>query len=156
MENPVQAWINSDKKLYALLEQFENSGLTILEQAELCLMFDLPKMPEDKSRYEQFYQENDIEEGRSVFEENALLKYFNPDEDIRSILITAVYSVKNFVGIDLNDIVEKEFDENFTADYVIAFRGSGVEGEIVFPQKEGKNWIDLGCFMAIKMVQLKN
>jgi hypothetical protein len=161
MENVVQNWIGSDRELYRLLEGIENSDLSKIEQAELamdklCSMFDLPKMPDDTLRYEEYYKENDVEEKRSVFEENALLKYIYPNEDPRQILVTAVYSVKNFVGVDLDEILLAEFGDDFSDDYVVGYRGNGVHGEIVFPQKEGKSWVDLGCFMAIKIVRLKN
>lgn len=161
MGNVVQDWIESDKKLYRLLEKIENSNLSIVEQAELamdrlCKLLDIPKMPDDTSRYEKFYEENNIEERRSVFEENALLKYVYPEEDPRSILVTAVYSVKHLVGVDLDEILEKEFGKDFSGNYVVGYRGNGVNGEIVFPQKEEKSWVDLGCFMVKKIVHPKS
>ncbi|MCE2612315.1 hypothetical protein LVD13_04965 [Flavobacteriaceae bacterium D16] len=161
MKNPIQDWIDSNNEVTDILNKIENSELSPHDQAELamdklCALLDLPKMPEDTTRYEDFYEKNGIEECRSVFVENALLKYFHPNEDPRSLIITAIYNVNNMIGVDLDEVVIKEFGEKFTGDCIIGYRGNGIDGEVVFPQKEGKNWVDLGCIAANKIISLDN
>lgn len=160
MENPIQTWIESDKKLSGLINEIENSELSDKDQAELamdklCHMFDLPKMPEDTSRYEDYYEKNEIDEGRSVFQEYALLKYFYPEEDPRSLILWAVYNLVHLIGVDIDEILIKEFGEDFPDGCLVGYRRNGIDGEIVFPQKEGKNWFDLGCIAATKIVKPK-
>lgn len=161
MENPIQTWIESNKELSDLLDRIENSELSNHEQAELameklCSMFDLPKMPEDTSRYEDYYEKNGIDEWRSIFEENALLKYFYPEEDPRSLVLTAVYNLKHQIGVDLDEVLINEFGEDFPDGCLIGYKGHGIDGEVVFPQKEGKSWVELGCITATKIVRLEN
>ncbi|NKI31044.1 hypothetical protein [Croceivirga thetidis] len=160
MKNPIQNWIDSNKEVKDILKEIENSKISPSDQAELamdklCSLLDLPKMPEDTSRYEDFYEKNGIEESRSVFQENALLKYFHPEEDPRSLIITAIYNLKNLIGVDLDEVIVREFGEKFKDDYLIGFKGNGIDGEIVFPQKEGKSWFDLGCITVTKIINLE-
>ncbi|WP_299399119.1 hypothetical protein [uncultured Gelidibacter sp.] len=158
MENPIQTWIESDKKVSDLINEIENSELSEQAQAELamdklCLMFDLPKMPEDTSRYEDYYEENEIDDARSVFQEYALLKYFYPEQDPRSLILWAVYNLIHLIGVDIDEILINEFGEDFPDDCIVGYRGKGIDGEIVFPLKEGKNWFELGCIAATKIVK---
>jgi hypothetical protein len=160
MENTMQAWIESNKELSKLINEIENSELSERAQAELamdkfCLMFDLPKMPEDKSRYEGYYEKNEIDDGRSVFEEFALLKYCYPEEDIRALVLCAVYNLTHLIGVDIDEMLINEFGENFPDNCIVGYRGVGIDAEIIFPQKEGKSWFDLGCIAVTKIVKLK-
>lgn len=161
MENPIQNWVESDQKLSELIKEIENSELSERAQANLamerlCLMFDLPKMPEDKSRYEDYYEKNEIDERRSVFEEYALLKYCYPEEDPRALILFAVYNLIHLIGVDIDEILISEFGENFPDNCIVGYRGFGIDAEVVFPQKEGKSWFDLGCIAATKIVKSKN
>lgn len=161
MENPVQLWIQSNEQLARLLEEIETSGLPESKQAELaldklCEMLDLPKTPADLERYADYYQKHQIDEPRSVFEENALLNYLYPEEDPRGILLAAVYNVKHHLGVDLDEIAAKEFGADFPDGCLVGIKGNGIYGEVVFPQKEGKSWVDLGCITVTKIVRLEH
>jgi len=156
----MQTWIESNKELSNLINEIESSELSERAQAELamgkfCLMFDLPKMPEDTSRYKDYYKKNDIDEGRSVFEEFALLKYCYPEEDPRALILCAVYNLIHLIGVDIDEILINEFEENFPDNCIVGYRGIGIDAEVIFPQKEGKSWFDLGCISINKIVKPK-
>tara|TARA_A100000171_G_scaffold39305_1_gene38912 strand:- start:1350 stop:1826 length:477 start_codon:yes stop_codon:yes gene_type:complete len=156
MENPIQAWINEDKTLSDLLVEIQSLNITVLEQAEvafdkLCELYDLPKMPEDIEKYKAFFEEKGIEEPSSVFEEHALLKFLEPNNDPRGLVLTAVYHVKKGLRVDYEEIAEKEFGKNIPKDLQIGIRGTGIQGEVVFPTIENKSWIELGCVVNAKL-----
>ncbi|WP_405351586.1 hypothetical protein [Nonlabens sp. Asnod3-H03] len=157
MENPIEKWINEDKDLYNLVVEIQSMNKTEIEQAEiafnkLCELYDLPKMPNDLERYEEYYENNDVENPRSVFEEHALLKYLEPNNDPRGLVLSAIYHVKNGFGVEYEEIAEKEFGEEVPENLQIGIKGSGINGVIVFPLKEGKSWFDLGCIVNTKLV----
>ncbi|MDX1286185.1 MAG: hypothetical protein R3182_14280, partial [Draconibacterium sp.] len=146
-----------DKKLYDLLVEIQSMEKSENEQAEiafnrLCELYDLPKMPNDTEKYESYYEDNNILNPRSVFEEHALLKFMEPNDDPRGIVLSAVYHVKNNVGVDYQDIALKEFGKKIPKDLQIGIQGSGINGIVVFPHKEGKSWFDLGCIVNTKLI----
>ncbi|MFC2186509.1 hypothetical protein [Peijinzhouia sedimentorum] len=156
MENPIEKWINEDEQLYDLVVEIQTMEKSEFEQAEilfnrLCELYDLPKMPYDTEKYETFYEDNGILNPRSVFEEHALLKFLEPNDDPRGIVLSAVYHVKNNVGIDYQEVAEKEFGTKVPKGLQIGIKGSGVNGIVVFPQKEGKSWFDLGCIINTEL-----
>ena len=157
MENLIEKWINEDKQLYDLVVEIQSMDKSEIEQAEiafirLCELYDLPKMPVDTKRYESYYDENDISNPRSVFEEHALIKFMDPNNDPRGMVLSAVYNVKNNVGVDYNHVAEIEFENEIPKDLQIGIKGNGIDGTVLFPQKEGKSWVDLGCIVLNKLI----
>ena len=157
MENPIEKWINEDKVLYNLVVDIQSMEKTETEQAEiafhkLCELYDLPKMPSDIERYEKYYEENDIEDPRSVFEEHSLLKFLEPNNDPRGLVLSAVYHVKNGVGVEYEEIAEKEFGNDIPENLQIGIKGKDTNGIIIFPQKEDKSWFELECIVNTKLV----
>ena len=156
MENVIEKWVNEEEELKSLLVEIQSMELSVDRQSEvafnrLCEMYDLPKMPEDTFRYAQYYEANDIEVRRSVFEEYTLLKFLTPENDPRGLVLTAVYHVKMGGGVDYAEIAAKEFGKNYPPNLQIGIRGKGLKGEVVFPLKEGKSWFDLGCIVNSKL-----
>ena len=138
-----QDWVNQDEILGSLLIEIESmTEKTIIEQAEfafhrICELYDLPKMPEDLERYSEYYDENDIDEPRSVFEEVALIKFLEPNDDPRGIVLAATFNVKHNIGVDLKEIMKMSFGKP-----KFGIKGEGINSEIVFIG-ENENWIDL-------------
>lgn len=127
MNNPIQIWINEDKRLSDLIVEIQSKDLSVEQQAELAFhklsdLYDLPKMPEDIEKYEAFYEEKGIEEPSSVFEEHTLLKFLEPNNDPRGLVLTAVYHVKNGLRVDYEDIAKKEFGKNIPKDLQIGIK----------------------------------
>ncbi|MBT8297719.1 MAG: hypothetical protein KJO52_05240 [Maribacter sp.] len=149
MENPIQQWISSDKKLSDLLVEIQSMNKTPVEQAEiafdrLCEMYELPKMPED-------LENNGTEYERSVFEEHSLLKFLAPNDDPRGLVLSSIYHLWKNLVVDYQDIAEKEFGSNIPENCQIEIKGEGINGQVVFPSKEGKSWFDLGCIVNTKL-----
>ena len=149
MENPIQKWISTDKKLSELLVNIQSIDKSPFEQAEiafdkLCEIYDLPKMPSD-------IKNNGKENQRSVFEEHSLLKYLAPTDDPRGLVLSSIYHLLNNMGVDYQDVAEKEFGSKIPENCQIGIKGERLNGEVVFPSKEGKSWFDLGCVVNTKL-----
>ena len=160
MENPIEKWYNSDKKLQDLIFQIESTGKSFQEMAEmafekLCEVYDIPRMPEDLlnknelGEYDTQDEEENVEdetENRSLFEEHAFIKYLSDEkEDPRGMVLSAAWHVLNGYSVDLWQIATKEYGNSIPQRCQIAVRGEGYNGEVVFPDKEGKSWTELGC-----------
>ena len=144
--NPIEKWITNDQRLDALIEEIESTEKSYSEKAEmaferLCIMYKIPRMPEDIIE-----NEDDVTKQRSLFEEYAIIKYLSEeDEDPRGMVLSAAWHLLNSYQIDLKEVALKEFGGNIPDRCLIGFKGNGIKGEIVFPQKENKSWFDLGC-----------
>jgi len=113
-------------------------------------MYELPKIPREIENQDQENEEN-YYDSRSVFEEHALIKYLDPDDDPRGRVLAAVYNVKNNVGVDYMEVAIKEFGSKIPKNLLIGVLGEGFHGNVVFPQKEGKSWYELGCKVCAKL-----
>lgn len=131
--NPVQDWINEDIKLSELLIKIQEiPGKTVFEQAEIafdrvCELYDLPKMPEDLEKHHAYYEENNIVEPRSVYEEAALMRFLEPDDDPRGIVLAAIFNVKNNIGVDVKEVMKKSNGKS-----KFGIRGEKINTEIIF------------------------
>ena len=162
MKNQIEKWINSDKQLYNLIIEIQSMDKSEIEQAEIAFhrlseLYNLPIMPEELQSKLNFIDKTDDEntdffEPRSVFEEYALLKFLNPSDDPRGIVLLAIYNVKNNVGVDYNEVAKKEFGNQIPKNLQIGIKGDKFHSEVIFPQKEGKSWFDLGCKINIKLI----
>ena len=158
MENPIENWYNSDKKLQDLIFEIESSGNSFPDMAEmafekLCEVYNIPRMPEDLliknefGDYDTPDEEKEDEIGkRSLFEEHAFIKYLSDEnEDPRGMVLSAAWHLLNDYRVDLWQIAKKEYGNNIPERCQIAVRGEGYHGEVVFPNKEDKSWTELGC-----------
>jgi len=153
-ENPVLNWINSDKELSDMLVKIENLNISINEQVEIAFhrisdFYGLPKMPED-IEYENEEDDNNKEfEQTSIYEQFGLLKYLHDDEDLRGVLLSAIYFVKNGYVADIDEVYKKYYSKNKLPIVGIGFKNINSSVELVFV-KEGESWFDSGCKMFIK------
>ncbi|QKX05357.1 hypothetical protein HN014_10665 [Aquimarina sp. TRL1] len=147
-------WIDSDKKLQDLIVEIESTGKSNNEKAELAFeklstLYNIPRMPIDVNEGFEFKSKNPLKEiidKRSLFEEHTLIKYLSKEnEDPRGMVLLATWHLLNDYRVDLWQIAEKEFGGNIPDRCQIGIRGSGIYGEVVFPNKEGKSWSELGC-----------
>ncbi|WP_310556022.1 hypothetical protein [Flavobacterium sp.] len=112
--DPIQEWVNSDKELSKILVEIQEMSISIEEQAEVAFhriseMYKLPKLPDDISDDQVG---KDEEEPTSVYEQLGLLKYLNPNDDIRGLVLLAIYSVKEGFGADVSSIVSEMFTDD--------------------------------------------
>ncbi|MGB4837773.1 MAG: hypothetical protein WBP08_02160 [Saprospiraceae bacterium] len=152
-QNAVGVWINSDKKLQELITEIESTDKPLSEKAEegfekLCVMYNIPRMPENVRRDEDESDDQSKDDGeqRSLFEEHAYIKFLSDGkDDPRGLVLSAAYHLLNDYQIDLSHIAKKGFGKKIPKECLIALKGDGYHGEVVFPEKEGKSWTELGC-----------
>jgi len=157
-DSTIQDWINSEKDLANLLIEIEKMSDSFKEQAEItfnkvCEIYKLPKLPQDIVDNEEYEtQEEDKYEGEtSVYEQLGLLKYLMPNEDLRGLVLNAIYFVKNGYVTDIEEVMLKKFGDNIPDEVGFGFRGENTDVEIVFVL-QGESWFDLGCKMFTKYV----
>jgi len=157
-DSTIQDWINSDKNLSNFLVEIEKMSDSYKEQAEIAFnrvteMYKLAKMPQDNIYNEDDESQDDkqYEEQTSVYEQLGLLKYLMPDEDLRGLVLNAIYFVKNGYVSDIEAIMFKKFGDNIPDEVGFGFRGENTDVEIVFVL-QGESWFDLGCKMYTKYV----
>ncbi|WP_412468546.1 hypothetical protein [Pedobacter sp. KLB.chiD] len=150
-----EQWIQNDQKLNDLLVKIQSTEKPPLQQAEMAFnelsnLYDLPKMPEDLDRYEAYYESNGITDPRSVYEEAALIKFLEPNDDPRGIVLLAVYHVKHAIGVDLLDVFKKN-SKRLPGNPKLGIKGEGINTSIVFI-KENDSWHDLDCKVVLKLL----
>ncbi|WP_111684568.1 hypothetical protein [Winogradskyella tangerina] len=151
-QNLVEHWINTDKQLNDLIIAIESTGNTLTEKAEIAFeklseLYDITRMPNDIDDEELDDDNLDgVTDQRSLFEEHALIKYLaDENEDPRGMVLSAAFHLLNDYQVDLFQVAKKEFGKNIPEECIIGIKGEGFYGEVVFPQKETKSWIELGC-----------
>ena len=152
-DNAFAIWVNKDEKLQNLIMEIESTDKSLTEKAELgfeklCELYQIPRMPSDNVNQELDDSESNemIRSERSLFEEHAYIKFLSDGtDDPRGLVLSAVYHILNGLEIDLGHIVKKAFRKK--KECLVALRGEGYHGEVVFPEKEDKSWIELGCIM---------
>ena len=147
MDNPIQKWIENDGKVLTVIENISRLNLTVEEQAEmafhrLCDLYNLPKIPEDANKIAELTGETI----NSVYQELGLVKFLEPDEDIRGLVMVAVFNVLNKATIKLEDVYKKA---GMSAERPICFSGEFSRVKISFVD-ETTNWFDNGCKLYLK------
>lgn len=157
--NPVQNWIDTDKKLREIIEEIESTEKSFSEQAELAferlsIEYNIPRMPTDLDD-EDLSDEDEwdgVSDQRSLFQEHALIKYLaDGKEDPRGMVLSAAFHLLNDYRVDLFTVAEKKFGKNIPEKCKIGIKGEGYNGEVVFPQMESKSWFDLGCKIMVQI-----
>ncbi len=157
-ENPILKWLQSDQTLCNIINQIDAGGNSFEEQAlasfhQLAEHYDLPKYPGTfTDKHYSFFEQLGINEPRSVFEEATILKYLDPDDDPRGLVMVALYGVKNGLFTDINECAKKHFGPNkIPKEYTVCLVGDGYAGQLHFLQA-GESWFELGARSAIKVI----
>ncbi len=159
MEIPVAEWLNSDDKLVSIISNINSGEKSFIEQAteafnKISEVYKLPKFPDDITKnLLNEYQERGVENPRSVYEEIGIIRFLQPNDDPRGIVLAALYNVKNTQYIDI-DICAAEFFgsfENIPDEYVIYYEGEGAECKLCF-LKKGERWAKPGIKYASKII----
>ncbi|MFY7743080.1 MAG: hypothetical protein ACOVQR_10555 [Flavobacterium sp.] len=155
-ENLVLNWVNSEKELFDLLVEIQSLNISVNEQVEIAFhrisdLYGLPKMPEDIKDVDSEEEDFDNEEFvlTSVYEQFGLLKYLHDNQDLRGVLLSAIYFVKNGYVADIDEVYKKYYSKNTLPIVGIGFKYVNSSVELVFV-REGESWFDLGCKMFIK------
>ena len=86
----------------------------------------------------------DDETNSCVYEQLGILKYLEPEEDLRGQVLTAIYFLKFDYRTDAAFIFEKYPSINKDEIAGIGFKGENSKVELVLVKK-GQSWFDLGC-----------
>jgi len=145
--NPIQSWAEGDPKLLALINEISQTQLPIEEQAEMAFhkvsaLYALPKLPEDAQEIEGSTGEEVI----SVYQELGLVKFLEPDDDIRGLVLVALYNVLNKVTVGLDEVYKKA---GMKKERGICFTGENSKVMISFLE-ENASWFDSGCNLYLK------
>lgn len=134
-------WISSDAGLSDLLTEIRQMPVSVEVQAEETFhrvsdMYGLPKMPEDIVIDEDDTVEQDgAQEYTCVYEQLGLLKYLYPDGDPRDRVLAAIYTVKNNLAIDMEDVMQKKYGGSPPPYCGIGWMGDSSAVEIIFIEK---------------------
>ena len=151
----LEEWIEEDIALSKVLTEIQSLEKSEWQQAEiafdkLCDLYDLPKLPEDLERFYEYYEKLGVDEPRSVYEEFALIKFLEPDDDPRGLILAAIFHVKNNFGVNINEIFIKQFGR-LPQIKQLGIKGERLNTEIIFIN-ENENWVDLGCTKMLKVI----
>ncbi|GEP52297.1 hypothetical protein FNO01nite_29690 [Flavobacterium noncentrifugens] len=147
----ISEWIKSDLELYNTIMEIESTTKSQDRQAEMafnkiCELYSLPKYPEDLDNYLESLGDKQDGEIRSVYEEYALIKFLNPNANKRTLVLSAIYNVKNFFAVDIKDVISKMESQFGSVKFI------GIEGEMVntdvIPVKNVEKGLLAGCFVV--------
>src|SRR6187431_1268048 len=87
--NPIDEWYGSDEKLKEIIDSLSFSNKSPEEQAreafyQIANLYELHKFPDDITEDDyKTYEEEGIDDPRTVFEEIGIIRYLEPDDDPR-------------------------------------------------------------------------
>jgi len=150
-----EQWIQNDQKLNDLLVKIHSTEKSAFQQAEIAFnelsdLYDLPKMPEDLDRYEAYYESNGVTDPRSVYEEAALLKFLEPNDDPRGVVLLAIYHVEHAIGVNLLHVFKKN-SKKLPKNPQLGIKGEGINTSIIFI-KDSERWYDLDCKVMLQLL----
>jgi hypothetical protein len=152
--NPIEAWWQKDKRLSDLLVSIDEQHLSEEESGreafyKVAALYHLPKLPQDVVA-----DEEEAENGRSVFEEIALARFLFPEDEYRGIVMMALYNVYIKSYIPYNEVAAIHFGshDNIPDSYFLYFFGKDVNAIVKFDIGE-QTWLEAG---AVYMIQIFN
>jgi len=158
--NPLIDWYNSDSTVKQIIDRVDSTGKSFDEQAEIafhefCEVFKLAKFPDDISEelYTEFYEKG-LDEPRSVYEEIGILRFLAPGDDPRSIVFRAIYDIKNYEYIDIDECAIIHFGKkkSIPKEYMVYYSGENSKAILNF-LKEGESWTKDGVKYASKVIR---
>jgi hypothetical protein len=152
--NPIQDWIDTDKKLSSILVEIQEMPISIEEQAEIAFhkvseAYSLPKFPQDIE-----IEDEDIKEPISVYHHLGIIKFLNPESDPRGNVLSAIYFAKENLEIDYEIVFLEAIKCGIDVSQItgIGFLDENSYVKIVFV-KNTESWYELGCNFFIKIVE---
>ncbi len=158
-ENPIDDWYHADGKLKAIIDTLSFSGKSPEDQArdafyQIADLFQFYKFPDDftDDDYKRFEEES-IHKPRSVFEEVGIIRYLEPNDDPRGIVLLALYNAKHSTFMDINICAERYFGgkSKIPLTYIVYYTGKDSDSRLNF-LKEGELWTKPGVKYASKIV----
>lgn len=161
-DNPIDLWYSSDEELKGIIDALSVSGKSPDDQAKdafymLSDIYQLHRFPNDITEDDfRKYKEEGIDNPRTVFEEVGILRYLEPDDDPRGVILCALYNIKNRTYVDINFCAERHFGnrENIPLSYMIYYTGQDVDSKLCF-LGDGELWAKEDVKYASKIVKHK-
>lgn len=158
-DNPIDEWYFSDEKLKSTIDTLSSSGKSPFDQAKeafykISKLYGLPKYPEDISEDDyKKYEEEGIDNPRTVFEEVGIIRYLEPNDDPRGVVLFALYNIKNRTYMDINFCAERHFGskKKIPDSYMVYYTGQDADSKIHF-LKAGESWAKEGVKYASKVL----
>ena len=157
--NPVDNWYNSDTKLKAIIDSISQQDKTALEQAAdafelVSNAYDLPKFPDSFTQelYDK-YEAEGVDFPRSVFEEVGILRFLEPNDDPRGIVLCALYNTLHRTYTDRSICALRHFGskQKIPKEYMIYYTGDNAESKLNF-LATGESWAKPGIKYALKIL----
>jgi hypothetical protein len=152
-ENPIEEWFKRDQRLNDLIVSIDQQNLSDEEAARQAFykvseLYHLPMFPGEVSK------ETD-ENNRSVFEEVGIVKYIFPDDELKGIVMLAIYNVFNTECISVDEAAAIFYNshDDIPDEYFVYYFGKDVDAKIEF-DIGNKTWIEAGCISMQKIFKL--
>jgi len=158
--NPIDEWYGSDEKLKEIIDSLSFSNKSPEEQAreafyQIANLYELHKFPDDITEDDyKTYEEEGIDDPRTVFEEIGIIRYLEPDDDPRGVVLFALYNIKNRTYMNIDFCAERHFgnEKQIPSSYMIYYTGTDVDSKLNFLE-DGETWTKPGVKYAFKILK---
>jgi hypothetical protein len=156
-----EKWVASEPGIMPLIESITLTNQPLMEQAREAFykmgdLLQVPKFPEDitEDMAAQF-EANGINDPRSLFEETGIIRYLQPEDDPRGIVLAALYNVKRQQCANINECGLKHFGsiKKIPDQYMVYYTGQDADALLHFT-KEGESWLQEGVKYGAKIIRL--
>ena len=157
--NPIDNWYLSDEKLKSIIDTLSLSGKSPFEQAkeafyQISEFYNLHKYPDDitEDDYKRYVEEG-LDNPRTVFEEVGIIRYLEPEDDPRGVVLFALYNIKNRTYMDIGSCAEKHFGskKKIPDSYMVYYTGQDADCKLNF-LSAGDTWNKEGVKYASKVL----
>lgn len=150
-DNPIIDWYSKDQWLCDFLVSIDQKKLSDEDAAKeafytIAEHYKLPKFPED-------VDDGNGGEGRSVFEEMAIIKYMFPEDELKGAVMLALYNVYNndYIPIDEAATLYYGDHDKIPKDYMVYYFGKDVDASVKF-DIGNLSWIEAGVMLMKKVI----
>ncbi|MBI2730975.1 MAG: hypothetical protein HYX40_09530 [Sphingobacteriales bacterium] len=152
-DNPIVVWYTKDQWLCDFLVSVDQKNLSDEDAAreafyKVAEHYKLPKFPWDK-------QNSDNEEEKiSVFEEMAIAKFIFPEDELKGIVMLALYNVytNEFIPIDDAAAIYYGDHDHIPDQYMAYYFGKDVNATLRF-EIRNSSWVEAGATFVSKIIK---
>jgi hypothetical protein len=154
-----EKWVATEPGIMPLIESITATNQPLMEQAKEAFykMGDLlrvPKFPEDiTEEMAARFEAEGIDDPRSLFEEVGIVRYLEPEDDPRGIVLAALYNTKRqqYANIDLCALEHFGGRKKIPNEYMVYYTGQDADALLHFT-KQGESWFREGVKYGAKII----
>lgn len=162
-DNPIDTWYSNDERLKKIIDTLSSSGKSPFEQAreafyQISKLYNLHKYPDEITEDDyKIYKEEGIDYPRTVFQEIGIIRYLEPEDDPRGVVLFALYNVKSRKYMDINLCARKHFGskKKIPDNYIVYYTGQDADSKLNF-LNAGESWTKEGIKYASKILYRLN